>query len=139
MPNILFLQPWERNLLDQKSVRKLEKTKAPFFFNCYLAAPWPTLGHSWRDSLTNPMLITAFFVHIQPTGHQEHCNKVGSLSPAKRIVGFELGTFQFIMQHLNSLGHSPIILFLPLSAAYCRLLFQCFGGMYPGLHKLSSC
>ena len=32
------------------------------FFNCYLAAPWPTLGHSQRDSLTNPMLITAFYL-----------------------------------------------------------------------------
>ena len=30
------------------------------FFNCYLAVPWPTLGHSQEDSLTNPMLITAF-------------------------------------------------------------------------------
>ena len=31
-----------------------------FFFNCYLADPRPTLGHSQGDSLTNPMLITAF-------------------------------------------------------------------------------
>ena len=31
-----------------------------FWFNCYLAAPQPTLGHCQRDSLTNPMLITAF-------------------------------------------------------------------------------
>ena len=31
-----------------------------FFFNCYLALPWPTLGNSREDSLTNPMLITAF-------------------------------------------------------------------------------
>ena len=29
------------------------------FFNCYLAAPRLTLGHSQGDSLTNPMLITA--------------------------------------------------------------------------------
>ena len=32
-----------------------------FFFNCYLAAPRPTLGHYRGDSLTHPMLITAFF------------------------------------------------------------------------------
>ena len=31
-----------------------------FFFNCYLAVPRPTLGHSRGDSLTNPMLITVF-------------------------------------------------------------------------------
>ena len=31
------------------------------FFNCYLAVPRPTLGHSRGDSLTNPMLITALF------------------------------------------------------------------------------
>ena len=34
----------------------------PFFvfFNCYLAAPRPILGHSQVDRLNNPMLITAF-------------------------------------------------------------------------------
>ena len=30
------------------------------FFNCYLAVPRPTLGHSWGDNLINPMIITAF-------------------------------------------------------------------------------
>ena len=30
------------------------------FFNCYLAAPRPILGHSQVDRLNNPMLITAF-------------------------------------------------------------------------------
>ena len=59
-----------------------------FFLNCYLAVPRPTLGHSQGDSLTNPMLITAF-VHIRPEGHREPRNKVGSLSPAERLVGFE--------------------------------------------------
>ena len=56
------------------------------FFNCYLAAPQPTLGHSQGDSLTNPMLITAF-VHIRPEGHREPRNEVGSLSPAERLAG----------------------------------------------------
>ena len=32
-----------------------------FFFNCYLAAPRPNLGHYRGDSLTHPMLITAFY------------------------------------------------------------------------------
>ena len=29
-------------------------------FNCFLVVPWPTLSHCWEDSITNPMLITAF-------------------------------------------------------------------------------
>ena len=37
------------------------------FFNCYLAVPQPTVGHSQGDSLTNPMLITVF-VQVPP-GH----------------------------------------------------------------------
>ena len=77
-----------------------------FFFNYYLAAPRPTLGHSQGDSLINPMLITVF-VHIWPEGHRELPNDVGSLSLAERLAGFEPGTFRFLLQHLNPLGHSP--------------------------------
>ena len=40
-----------------------------FFFNCYLADPRPTSGHSRGDSLTNPMLIAAFYP-IRPEGHR---------------------------------------------------------------------
>ena len=76
------------------------------FFNCYLALPRPTLGHSQRDSLTNPMLIMAF-VHVRSIGHQESRNKVDSLSPAKHLASFEPETFRFWLQHLNPLGHSP--------------------------------
>ena len=82
--------------------------KLLFFFNCYLAVPQTTLGHSEGDSLTNPMSIT-LFVHILPKGHQEPCNEVGSLSPADSLAGFEPGTFQFLLQCLNPLGHSPQI------------------------------
>ena len=32
-----------------------------FFFNCYLAAPRPTLGHYRGDSFTHRMLTTAVF------------------------------------------------------------------------------
>ena len=35
------------------------------FFNYYLAAPRPTLGHYRGGSFTHPMLITAF-LHNQP-------------------------------------------------------------------------
>ena len=40
------------------------------FFNYYLAAPRPTLGHSQGYRLTNSMLITAFQL-FQPKVHQE--------------------------------------------------------------------
>ena len=33
-----------------------------FFLNCYLTVPRPTLGHYRGDSLTHPMLITAFCI-----------------------------------------------------------------------------
>ena len=65
-----------------------------FFFNCYLAVPRPTLGHSQGGSLTNPMLITAF-VQVRPKSHWEPHNEVGSLTPAKCLAGFEPGTFRF--------------------------------------------
>ena len=65
-----------------------------FFFNCYLAAPWPTSGHYLGDSLTHPMLITAF-LHIRPEGHREPHSEVGSLSLAEHLAGFEPGTFRF--------------------------------------------
>ena len=78
-----------------------------FFFNCYLAVPQPTLGHSQRDSLTNLILITVF-IYIQPEGNREHYNEVGSLSrPAKHLASFEPGTFRFLLQRFNPLGHSP--------------------------------
>ena len=57
-----------------------------FFFNCYLAAPRPTLGNPQDGSLTNPMLITACYL-FQPKGHWEPCNEVGSLSPAEHLAG----------------------------------------------------
>ena len=45
------------------SLQKKQKIEADWgliFFNCYLAAPLPTLGHFWGDILTHPMLFTAF-------------------------------------------------------------------------------
>ena len=71
-----------------------------------MAAPRPTLGHSQRGRLTNPMLITAF-VHIRPKGYREPRNEVGSLSPTEQLAGFERGTFRFLLQRLNPLAQSP--------------------------------
>ena len=53
------------------------------------------------------MLITVF-VQFQPEGHHELCNEAGSLSLGDCLVGFELGTFRFKLQHLSLLGHSPL-------------------------------
>ena len=60
-----------------------------FFLNCFLAASRPTLDHSQGESLTNPILITAFEL-FRPEGHREPRNEVESVIPAKRLVGFEL-------------------------------------------------
>ena len=90
-----------------------------FFFNCYLAAPQPALGHYRGGSLTHPMLITCV-LHIKPEGHWEPCSEVASLSPAKRLVGFELGTFRFWSQCLNPLGH-----FSTNSKQNCTKLVKC--------------
>ena len=46
-------------------------------------------------------------LHFRPKGHWEPRIEAGSLSPAEHLVGFEPGTFQFLLQHLNPLGHSP--------------------------------
>lgn len=56
---------------------------------CYLALSWPTFGHSWGNSLTDPMLIIAF-VQVRPEGHHKPRSKVGSLSLTEHLVGFEL-------------------------------------------------
>ena len=51
---------------DQLDYVPYEKLGEPFinekgyFFICYLASPRPTLGHYRGDSVTHPMLITAF-------------------------------------------------------------------------------
>ena len=64
------------------------------FFNCYLAAPRPTLGHYRGGSLTHPMLITCV-LHIRPEGYWDPRSEVGSLSTAEHLVGFEPETFRF--------------------------------------------
>ena len=64
------------------------------FFNCFLVNQRPTLGHYRGDSLTRPMLITAIR-RFRLKVHREPHSEAGSLSSAKRLVGFELGTFRF--------------------------------------------
>ena len=75
------------------------------------------LGHSQGDSLANLKVTRPLgFVHIQPEGHQEPCEEVGSLSLAECLAGFELGTFRFLLQCHNPLYHSPQILARPYSS-----------------------
>ena len=104
---LCFFNPkyWSFHLPDKKANNILKKKMSEwqifffffffFFFNYYLAAPRPTSGHYRGDSLTHPMLITAF-VHVRPEGHREPRSEVGSLSPAERLAGFEPGTFRFL-------------------------------------------
>ena len=65
------------------------------FFNCYLAAPQPTLPQPQGERLSNPMLITVFNL-CRPVGHcRLPHNEIGSLNPANHLVGFEPGTILF--------------------------------------------
>ena len=96
-----YIIHWSVFLLYNVLGIKLWQLEWNFSFNCYLAVPQPTLGHSQEDSLTNPMLITVF-VQVWPKGHQESCNQVGSLSPAESLADFEPGTFQFWKNHWSS-------------------------------------
>ena len=80
------------------------KLRIFLFFNCYLAAPRPILGYYRGDSLTHPMLMTAFYIFDPKiTGSLV----ARSLSPVECLVGFEPGTFRFLLQRLNPLSHSP--------------------------------
>ena len=73
-------------------IQFVQKKSIEVFFNCYLAAPRPTLGHSQGGNLTNSMLITACYLY-QPKVYRESRSKVGSLTPAERLAGFESGKF----------------------------------------------
>ena len=75
-----------------------------FVLNCYLAAPQPTLGHYRQDSLTHPMLITAFYI-FNPVVTRNFIMSLISL--VECLVEFEPRTFRFLLQCLNWLGHSP--------------------------------
>ena len=70
--------------------------KRVIFFNCCLAAPRSTLGHTQGDSLTNCILI------ILTRRLPEPRNEVESLSPAERLVG--LNREPSISNH-NTLTH----------------------------------
>ena len=70
---------------------------------------WLPHGHLWAiiEGQPHPPNVNHCVLHFRPEGRQEPRNKVGSLSLAERLVGIELGTFQFLLQRLNPLGHFP--------------------------------
>ena len=112
---ITLRKPFERAFIDR--IRRIISSQwiiLLIFFNCYLAAPQPTLGHHWGDSLTHPMLITAFLCFWTESCWKP-CNEVGSLSLAKCLVGFKLGTFWLYFQCLDPQDHSPHSCFSPHS------------------------
>ena len=86
--NIYLIRKYKNRYFKEKTIT--------FFFNCYLAVPRPHLGHSEGDSLTNPMLITAF-VQVRPEGHREPRNEVGSLKPSRAPGGFWTGNLPILI------------------------------------------
>ena len=61
----------------------------------------------WLPGWSHSLDVNHCIFYFRSKGHQEPLNEIGSLSPAKHLVGFEPGTFQFLLQRLNPLGHSP--------------------------------
>ena len=76
-----------------------------FFFFLLFGSPTANFEPLSRRQPHSPN-VNHLHLHIQPEGHWQPRNKVGSLSLAKRLVGFEPETFQFWPQRLNPLGHS---------------------------------
>ena len=75
----------------------------------FLTAIWLPHGQLWAIIERTASLIQCYslrFLHFLPKSHREPCSEVGSLSPAERLVGFQPGTFRFLPQRLNPLGHS---------------------------------
>ena len=75
--------------------------------NFFKTAVWLPHGQLWAiiEGQPHPPNVNRCVLHFRPEGHWKPRNKVGSLSPAERLVGIELGTFRFLLQRLNPLGH----------------------------------
>ena len=73
-----------------------------YFFYLLFCCPTPNL---LRGQPHSPMLLTTF-VKFRSTVHRKPRDEVGFLSPVEYLVGLEPGTFQFLSQRINLLGHS---------------------------------
>ena len=100
----------------EKIVETFKNPFCEYFFNCYLAAPRP-FGPLSRGQPHSPD-VNHCVLHFRLGGHQEPRSEVRSLSPAVRLVGFEPGTFRFLLQRLNPLGHS--LLYSSLSSNFAQ-------------------
>ena len=76
-----------------------------FFFQLLFGCPTANFGPLSRGQPHSPD-VNHCVLHFRPEGHWEPRSEVGSVSLAERLVGFEPGTFRFLLQHVNPLGHS---------------------------------
>ena len=72
-----------------------------FFFKLLFGCPTANFGPLSRGQPHSPDVNHC----VLPEGHRKPRNEVGSQSPAERLVGIEPGTFRFLLQRLNPLGH----------------------------------
>ena len=77
----------------------------------FLTAIWLSQGQLRVivDGTASLTPVNHCVLHFRLEGYREPCYEVGSLSPAKRLVGFEPGTFRFLLQRLNPLGHFSVV------------------------------
>ena len=75
----------------------------------FLTAIWLPMANFGLLSRWQPHSpdVNHYVLHFRPEGHRRPRSEVGSPSPAERLVGFEPGTFRFLLQRLKPLGHSP--------------------------------
>lgn len=63
--------------------------------------PRSNLGYWLGGSIAHPILVTALFL-VQPKGHQEPGNKIGSQSPVERFSGIPIG---ILRSGVDALSH----------------------------------
>ena len=80
--------------VNTKKILKIIYLFIYLFFDCYLVAPCPTLGH-YSDSSHAHLILIAAFLHIWLECHKKPRSEVGSVSLAEPLMGFEPGTFRF--------------------------------------------
>ena len=76
-----------------------------YFFKLLFGSPMANFESLSRGQPHSPD-VNHWVLHFRAEGPRESRNEVGSLSLAESQVGFESGSFQFLLR-LNPLGHSP--------------------------------
>ena len=88
------------------SLRIRSECRKKSFLQLLFGCPTANFGPLSRGQTHSPD-VNHCVLRLRPEGHREPCSEVESLSPAERLVGFEPGTFRFLLQRSNPLGHSP--------------------------------